>query len=197
MGYIVMQGHIYLVTNTINNKQYIGQTIDTKRKIGHGIAINHAYKQYGKNNFTYKIIVSGIDNKNTLNYLERFWIKTFNTQTPNGYNIEAGGSGHNDHNKGLPPWNKGIKTPAEVRLKQSIAKKGKPSSRKGKINSEEHRLKISLSKKGKRQSDEVYKKQGLAKMGKKQKLIECPHCHKIGGNATMPRWHFDNCKEKV
>ena len=34
-------------------------------------------------------------------------------------------------------------------------------------------------------------------MGKKQTLIECPYCHKIGGNATMPRWHFNNCKEKV
>ena len=24
----------------------------------------------------------------------------------------------------------------------------------------------------------------------------CPHCGKIGGAITMPRWHFDNCKEK-
>ncbi len=29
---------------------------------------------------------------------------------------------------------------------------------------------------------------------KKQKLIKCPHCGMVGGNATMPRWHFDNCK---
>jgi hypothetical protein len=24
----------------------------------------------------------------------------------------------------------------------------------------------------------------------------CPHCGKEGGSITMPRWHFDNCKEK-
>jgi hypothetical protein len=28
-----------------------------------------------------------------------------------------------------------------------------------------------------------------------QKLIECPHCGKIGGN-NMKRYHFDNCKIK-
>jgi group I intron endonuclease len=99
--------------------------------------------------------------------------------------------------KGRKTWNKGVSPSEETRVKYSIAKIGKPSNRKGKVNSEEHRLKISLAKKGKRQSDEVYKKQGLSRMGKKQTLIECPHCHKIGGNATMPRWHFNNCKEKV
>ena len=191
-----MQGHIYLVTNSINEQQYVGQTIVNKNRIGHGLALNHAYKKYGKRNFTYKVLVSNIDNKNTLNYLERFWIKAFNTKTPNGYNIEQGGSGHSNHRKGLPAWNKGLKTPKEVVLKLSLAKKGKVSPRKGVILSNETKAKISLAKKGKRQSDEVYKKQGLTRIGKKQKLIECPHCHKTGGNATMPRWHFNNCKDK-
>jgi group I intron endonuclease len=192
-----MQAHIYLVTNIINGKQYVGQTVVIKNKIGHGLAINNAYKQYGKRNFTYKIIVSNIDDKTTLNYLERFWIKAFNTQTPNGYNIEQGGSGHSNHRKGLPAWNKGLKTPKEVILKLSLAKKGKVSPRKGAILSDETKLKISIAKKGQRLSDEVYKQLGLKRMGTKQTLIECLHCHKVGGNATMPRWHFNNCKEKV
>lgn len=29
-----------------------------------------------------------------------------------------------------------------------------------------------------------------------QKIIECPHCHKIGGIVNMKRYHFDNCKHK-
>lgn len=30
-----------------------------------------------------------------------------------------------------------------------------------------------------------------------QLQIKCPHCNKIGGVNTMPRWHFDNCKKKL
>jgi len=31
--------------------------------------------------------------------------------------------------------------------------------------------------------------------GKIKPTSQCPHCDKIGGINTMPRWHFDNCKE--
>ena len=34
-----------------------------------------------------------------------------------------------------------------------------------------------------------------AALGKKQRIVRCPHCGKEGGAATMPRWHFENCKE--
>jgi group I intron endonuclease len=30
--------------------------------------------------------------------------------------------------------------------------------------------------------------------GYKQQLTVCPHCHKIGGDSAMKRYHFDNCK---
>lgn len=26
--------------------------------------------------------------------------------------------------------------------------------------------------------------------------VECPHCHKIGGDGIMARFHFDNCKQR-
>lgn len=26
--------------------------------------------------------------------------------------------------------------------------------------------------------------------------VQCPHCGKIGKNNVMPRWHFDNCRNK-
>ena len=98
-------------------------------------------------------------------------------------------------NKGRAAWNKDILTPEEVRAKQRIAKLGKPSPRKGIAHTEETKLKIRLSKKGKKLAEELYKKQGLTRLGKKQPIVVCPHCNKKGGNATMPRWHFDNCKE--
>jgi len=40
-------------------------------------------------------------------------------------------------------------------------------------------------------------KMSLVASGKKQKLVVCPHCNKEGGAATMPRWHFDNCKTNL
>jgi hypothetical protein len=40
------------------------------------------------------------------------------------------------------------------------------------------------------------KANGIARIGIKQSLTTCPHCGKIGGSQTMPRWHFDNCKMK-
>ena len=30
----------------------------------------------------------------------------------------------------------------------------------------------------------------------KSKQVTCPHCGKVGAMMVMPRWHFDNCKNK-
>ncbi len=34
-------------------------------------------------------------------------------------------------------------------------------------------------------------------LSKPQKLVECPHCNKVGGLNNMNRYHFDNCKKAV
>jgi len=67
----------------------------------------------------------------------------------------------------------------------------------------ETKLKMSASRMGHigynigmKWSDEAKQKLSDMRKGKKQKIITCPHCGKAGGNATMPRWHFDNCKQK-
>ncbi len=36
-----------------------------------------------------------------------------------------------------------------------------------------------------------------AAMSKPQELTTCPHCGKVGGYRTMPRWHFNNCKNFI
>lgn len=86
-----MDGRIYLVSNTLNEKLYVGQTIAKDRR-GHGHLITKAYKAHGRDKFSYQIICSNIKNQNTLNYLERFWIKTYDSMYPNGYNLESGGN---------------------------------------------------------------------------------------------------------
>jgi group I intron endonuclease len=115
-----MEARIYLVTNTINGKQYVGQTITKYSKLGHGHAVRDAYKKYGRKNFTYETIVSGISCEMFLDYAEKFWIDKLNTVVPNGYNLETGGRWGKivNHKPNL-----GKKASAETRAKMSESQK--------------------------------------------------------------------------
>jgi len=94
------------------------------------------------------------------------------------------------------PWNKGVPMSEEQKIKLSAAKLGKQSPRKGTKHTPEAIQKMRLVKLGKKQTPEAIEKSRLKKLGKKQPLVTCPHCNKIGGSYTMPRWHFDNCRIK-
>ena len=94
-----MRGFIYKITNTINGKSYIGQTIQNVKerfyqhcatkcsKAVSNMAIHRAIKKYGKSNFTVEVIEE-IDSAN-LNDRERYWIKYYNSYN-NGYNSTKG-----------------------------------------------------------------------------------------------------------
>jgi len=43
-------------------------------------------------------------------------------------------------------------------------------------------------------SEEQKQKISMAIKGVTQNKLTCPHCGKIGGNSSMKRYHFDNCK---
>ena len=95
-----MRGFIYEITNTINGKSYIGQTIQNVKerfyqhcatkcsKAVLDMAIHRAIKKYGKSNFTVEVIEE-VDSTN-LNDRERYWIKYYNSYN-NGYNSTKGG----------------------------------------------------------------------------------------------------------
>lgn len=98
-----MYGIIYKVTNTINNKVYIGQTIKTlnERKYYHyyraknepEITRTHfinAIRKYGENVFIWEQIDSA-NSKEELNEKEQYWINYYNSINY-GYNIQKGGS---------------------------------------------------------------------------------------------------------
>jgi len=94
-------GLIYAVKNKVNDKYYIGQTIQKwpKRKLEHiyrpinGSAIDRAIQKYGTKNFEWKILIQNIDNQYKLNSLEKFWILQLKTRTFQwGYNIKEGGT---------------------------------------------------------------------------------------------------------
>lgn len=86
---------IYKITNKINKKAYIGQSIDIERRWQEHIHedrqsyIHNAIKKYGINNFSFEIIEEC--SKEELDEKEIFWIKYYNT-FENGYNLTLGGN---------------------------------------------------------------------------------------------------------
>lgn len=99
-----MIGIIYLITNKINSKVYVGQTIcsldkrwkEHLRGNGQCRALSSAIKKHGKVNFNIQIIESIEDEERSclidkLDTLERVYIKTYNSLSPNGYNLTSGG----------------------------------------------------------------------------------------------------------
>lgn len=106
------EGYIYKITNKINGKIYIGQTIVTisrrwsqhktnANKENPDMAISRAIKKYGHENFIIEeLLVSECctldELKESLNKLEIFFIDNFNSLVDkNGYNIDKGGSSVN------------------------------------------------------------------------------------------------------
>ena len=102
-----MEMLIYKITNLINGKVYIGQTIKTldQRWKQHVCQIKYVKQQnnrkicrylhtamskYGINNFKIEMI-DWATNQTELNYKEWLLIYKFNSLAPNGYNLRIGG----------------------------------------------------------------------------------------------------------
>lgn len=85
----------------------------------------------------------------------------------------------------------------EARARMSAAKKGVSPSNKGVPHSDETKRKMSKAKKGKTLPKEQVEKIAAANKGKKRKLVSCPYCKIIGGEPSMLRWHFKNCKNNI
>ena len=95
-----MNGFIYKITNKLNNKVYIGQTVQKpiERFYQHcakkcdkyilNMVIHKAIFKYGKDNFTFEVIEEVP--KQQLNEREEYWIKYYNSYT-DGYNSTKGG----------------------------------------------------------------------------------------------------------
>lgn len=154
---------IYLVTNLINNKLYIGQTVRAlkKRWLCHqlkGDALFNAIQKYGAENFS----IIELDNALTieeLNEKEIYWIKFLNTVAPYGYNIRLGGNGgghlSEETRRKIGLVGKGRKHSEEWKTEMSKRNSGEnnpmfgKSPHLGKKYSEEHRKNISEGQRGK------------------------------------------------
>ena len=81
---------IYLTTNTINGKRYVGKTNGKNPKyLGSGLNLDRAIKKYGIENFVREILEEA--DESVINEREVFWIAKLKPE----YNIAEGGSGGN------------------------------------------------------------------------------------------------------
>ena len=95
-------GIVYSWRNNINNKRYIGQTINPKsryiahiqdsenpNRVGYNYPLAAAIRKYGLTSFTYEILGEDLTIEE-MNKLEIYYIDYYNT-IETGYNIMAGG----------------------------------------------------------------------------------------------------------
>ena len=108
-----MKKDIYVIRNTINNKCYIGQSVDYRLRFRkhceEARRNNYTYKSYlynamnelGIDNFYVELLESQVEDYNEK---EIYYINKFNSLRPNGYNLASGGewypnlSGTEHHN---------------------------------------------------------------------------------------------------
>ena len=92
-----MYGFIYLTTNKLNDKKYIGMCKNTHREnyIGSGKLLKQAIKKYGKENFE-RTVLQECQTFEELSASEIYWIKFYNgVEDSNFYNLTSGGFGGN------------------------------------------------------------------------------------------------------
>ncbi len=121
---MIIYGIIYKITNNVNKKIYIGQTIQSlaKRKAVHknkskngNYYIQRAIRKYGWDNFSWETIHEG-SNKKELNTKEIEYINIYESNNPSkGYNMTKGG----DYN---PMSNPLIRERARKNIKKAMKK---------------------------------------------------------------------------
>jgi group I intron endonuclease len=125
---------IYILTNTVNQKTYVGQSWNIEQRLKSHKAcrqtkyqiIPRAVQKYGWDNFNITIIPVFPESQADLDNSESLYIQQYNSIYPTGYNLKSGGNSSKHNNT----------------TKQKISK-----SRKGHIHSTDTKLKISESNK--------------------------------------------------
>lgn len=149
---------IYKITNLIDNKVYIGQTVNYRKRKNshlsslkenkhHNEHLQRAFNKYGENSFEMELLeeckIEELDD------IEIKYIKELDTcNHDKGYNMMYGGQIYREFTK-------------EVRLKMSEAGKGRKFT-------DEHKKKISLAQKGKKISQESINKSIATKKRNKE-----------------------------
>ena len=161
---------IYSIINIINNKKYVGQSVDIKNRIrNHKWALRHgrhenshlqkSFNKYGEDCFVFDVICECTEDQ--LDHLERFYIALYNCIDPQfGYNSETGGN----LNKHLSK---------ELRARMSEKRSGKNSSMWGKKHTDETKAIMREKALGRKMSDDAKAKSSKSHRGKGAKPLYC------------------------
>lgn len=161
---------VYITTNLINGKQYIGDhstNVMDDGYMGSGKMLVYAIKKYGKQNFKCEIL-ENFNTKQEASIAQENYINEYNTIIPRGYNISPKG-GHQFV----------ASISIETKKKMSLAKKGKSLTethiknrtiaQKGKKRTTTTCINISNALKGKKLSEEHKQKLREKKLSQKTK----------------------------
>lgn len=218
---------IYCITNLVNNKKYIGQSVDIENRWYHekklyGINkhLKSAFQKYGLENFSFEILEECAVEE--LNQKEKEYIEKFNTTNREvGYNQTTGGDHYKVINKTpmseetkrkISESRKGMKFSEEHKKNLKIARNKRPPfsketrekisrANKGKIISEEQKAKISKANKGKKRTEEQNLENSLRRKGKTyEEIYGSEMAQKIKENNSKKmkgRKQPDWVKEKI
>jgi len=177
-----MSSCIYLLTNTVNQKQYVGFTTKSLLerceqhlalvKRGSQWLLHRAIRKYGWASFTSEIIYMSEDDDYCLKEAEVVLIADYNTKKPNGYNMTDGGEGtlghkHSDETKAkMSKDRKGIGHKQTDETKAKISKANTNPSKEKRANyskaafnrppcSDEAKANMSASQKGRKHTSET------------------------------------------
>lgn len=134
------RGKVYMLTNTVTGKSYVGQTIQRPsarmqqhkggRQFGYTRSskptlIQRSIRKRGWSAFTWEILEKNIAHEpvKILDERERYWIKEKQTLRPNGYNMDEGGQKGKRYtpdmrkakSKAMMPWARSEKSRARKR----------------------------------------------------------------------------------
>lgn len=156
---------IYKITNKINGKIYIGQSINIEQRwLKHKFKyedpkgyFHKAVRKYGTESFIFEIVVECP--KEHLNLFEIVFIRELNTMNPNGYNLTTGGTNGcsmseqtkqklRDSHIGHVPSAETLKRRSESMKGKNVGSEngmyGKVSPMKGKTHTEEAKKKMAV-----------------------------------------------------
>jgi len=180
---------VYLLTNTVNGKVYVGKASDLDSRWqkhlynaseGHDTALYRAVRKYGGSAFTRRVL-DACDTEDEAFAREIHWIATLAGFGPGGYNMTAGGEGpsgwkHAEESKALMVHHgasngmHGQTHTPEAREKIAAAAKAQPRVL-GRKHTDEAKVKIAAAAKGNKRcagrecSDETREKMSASHRG--------------------------------
>lgn len=182
-----MRYFIYVHTNLINNKKYVGittRTPESRWNRGKGYVKNHyfykAIQKYGWDSFQHEVFE--ISSREDMLYGEKYLIAFYRTtDSAYGYNLTSGGE-HYKHS-------------AEAKKKISIARKEKYSGVNhpcyGRHLSKEHKQALLAANLGRHPSEEVKRKISESEKGKKFTEAQKAHLREV---HNSPNYHQHICR---